>query len=65
MPFTSQYFAHYPYKGWDVLFTDGSASKVYSSDAFILATKNLITDETTKSRQLYDIVFNNLEACAR
>jgi prepilin-type N-terminal cleavage/methylation domain-containing protein len=65
MPFTSQYFAHYPYKGWNILFTDGSAGKTYSSDAFILATKNLITEDSTKCRQLYDIVFNNLEANAR
>ena len=65
MPFTAQYFAHYPYKGWNILFTDGSAGKSYSSDAFILATKNLTTEDSTVSRQRYDIVFNNLEACAR
>jgi prepilin-type N-terminal cleavage/methylation domain-containing protein len=53
---------HYPGKGCNIIFTDGSVKFVYSPNSYTLATKNLVTDETQLSHQLYDIMFNNLEA---
>jgi len=53
---------HYPGKGWNVIFTDGSVTFIYSPNAYTLATKNLVTDETKTSHQLYDMMFNDLEA---
>src|ERR1035437_2087944 len=50
---------HYPGKGWNVIFTDGSVKFIYSPNAYTLATKNLVTDETHLSHQLSDIMFNN------
>ena len=59
VPFTIDYWANYPSKGLMVCFTDGSASFAYTPDAFTLATKNLITLETTLSAQLYDMLWND------
>jgi prepilin-type N-terminal cleavage/methylation domain-containing protein len=53
---------HYPGKGWNIIFTDGSVKFVYSTAAYIIATKNLVTDETDKSHALYNLMFNALEA---
>jgi prepilin-type N-terminal cleavage/methylation domain-containing protein len=55
-------FAHYPSKGWNVLFSDGSASFVYSKAAFDLAVStSFTTDETQASCVAYDTIFNTLE----
>lgn len=48
-------------RGWNVLFTDGSVQFSANSAAYYLATHNLITDESIRSYQLYDILFNDLE----
>jgi prepilin-type N-terminal cleavage/methylation domain-containing protein len=56
-------FAHYPSKGWNVLFTDGSARFVRSISAFALATSTgFQTDETAASAGQYNAIFNFLEA---
>jgi prepilin-type N-terminal cleavage/methylation domain-containing protein len=62
MTFDMNNFAHYPSKGWNVLFTDGAVKYAQNNDAFILATKNLVTAETHESYIKYDILFNDLEA---
>ena len=55
-------FAHYPSKGWDVLFNDGSASFVYSTAAFNIAiAPNFVTAESQTSAMQYDSIFNALE----
>ena len=60
--FTPVGFAHYPSKGWDVLFNDGSASFVYSKAAFDMArSPSFMTDETQSSAVSYDNIFNALE----
>ena len=61
MPFTINTMPHYPGKGWDVLFTDGSAKFVFSKNAFKAATVSLITDETHTSHFWYNIIFTSLE----
>lgn len=55
-------FAHYPSKGWNILFTDGSSAFVYSKAVFdyTIAT-TFHTDETQASCVQYDTVFNMLE----
>ena len=58
VPFTPQYWAHWPSKGVMVCYTDGSASFVFSQAGFTLATKNLVTDESALSAMLYDILWN-------
>ena len=58
VPFTPQYWAHWPAKGLLICYTDGSASLVFSQNGFILATKNLFTDDSALSAQLYDILWN-------
>jgi prepilin-type N-terminal cleavage/methylation domain-containing protein len=52
---------HYPGKGWNIIFTDGSVEFVYSPTAYTIATQNLVTDETAKSHFLYDLMFNAFE----
>src|SRR5207248_4045956 len=60
--FTPNGFAHYPSKGWDVLFTDGAAKFVYSQAAFSLAVSTpFVTAESVTSCVQYDTVFNYLE----
>ena len=55
-------FAHYPSKGWNVLFTDGSASFVFSKAAFDLAVSStFVTAETQTSCVQYDTIFDELE----
>jgi prepilin-type N-terminal cleavage/methylation domain-containing protein len=60
MQFTGDAFAHWPSKGWVVLFTDGSAKFVYSPGAFTLATTTLTTVQSKSSCQVYDDIFNAL-----
>ena len=62
MKFNADGFAHWPSKGWVVLFTDGSAKFVYSQAAFALATTNrFTTPQTLQSSIDYDNIFNDLE----
>jgi len=61
--FTPAGFAHYPSKGWDVLFNDGAASFVYSKSAFDIAVApTFTTDETQSSAMQYDSIFTALES---
>jgi prepilin-type N-terminal cleavage/methylation domain-containing protein len=59
-------FAHYPSKGWDVLFTDGSAKFVYSRAAFTIATNASFdaNDESAISFLQYNEIFNDLTQAA-
>lgn len=60
--FTPKTFAHYPSKGFDVLFVDGSVKFVASQAAFnLVSTGQLPTSETTASNVAYDNLFNLLE----
>ena len=60
--FSPSGFAHYPSKGWDILFTDGAARYVYSPAAFNLASSvNFVTTESQLSCVQYDTVFTDLE----
>jgi prepilin-type N-terminal cleavage/methylation domain-containing protein len=61
VPFDVQHWAHWPAKGVMCCYTDGSASYAYTPDAFTLATKNLITVESTLSATLYDILWNGYQ----
>lgn len=55
-------FAHYPSKGWNVLFADGSAKFIHSQAAFALATSpSFATAQTQQSCVQYDTIFNDLE----
>jgi len=58
VPFNPQTWANWPSRGVVVAYTDTSVSFVVSQDGFTLATQNLITDESTLSAQLYDILWN-------
>jgi prepilin-type N-terminal cleavage/methylation domain-containing protein len=58
VPFDSQHWAHWPSKGVMACYTDGSAGFTFSADAFYVATVNLITDESSTSAKLYDILWN-------
>ena len=60
IPFNSQNWAHWPTKGWTVMFTDGSIVFAKNSDAFTWATTQLITDESTKSHTDYDRIFTDI-----
>ena len=61
--FTPVGFAHYPSKGWDVLFNDGAASFVYSKPAFDMAVDpSFVTAESQTSAVQYDNVFSALES---
>jgi prepilin-type N-terminal cleavage/methylation domain-containing protein len=61
--FSPDTFAHYPSKGFDVLFTDGSIKYVVSQPAFLflVTAPGLITDESIPSHIQYDELFNWLE----
>jgi prepilin-type N-terminal cleavage/methylation domain-containing protein len=60
--YSPNYFAHYPSKGFDCLFTDGSVKFVQSPSTFnLVASGQLITAETQASAEQYDQVFNWLE----
>ncbi|HXT11030.1 MAG TPA: prepilin-type N-terminal cleavage/methylation domain-containing protein [Candidatus Angelobacter sp.] len=59
--FSPNGFAHYPSKGWDVMFTDGSVAYAFNMDAFNLARTKLTTQETAASAQQYDTIFTDLE----
>ncbi|HZM02776.1 MAG TPA: prepilin-type N-terminal cleavage/methylation domain-containing protein [Candidatus Saccharimonadales bacterium] len=63
MQFNQLSFAHYPSKGWVVLFTDGSAKFAYSQAAFALALQPTFdaSDESAESTQDYNAIFNDLE----
>jgi prepilin-type N-terminal cleavage/methylation domain-containing protein len=66
MPFAPQYFAHYPSKGWVVLFTDGAAQFVKSQAAVSIVTaSSFVTAESTLSASQYNGVFDDLEGDAR
>jgi hypothetical protein len=61
--YTANDFAHYPSKGWTILFTDGSAKYVNSAKAFDYATKSLLPmAENVTTYIQYAIIFNFLEA---
>ncbi len=62
MPFQNLYWSHYPSKGWVVLFTDGAAKFIYGPPAANLALTQLTTDETPHTYQLYNAIFDDLEA---
>jgi prepilin-type N-terminal cleavage/methylation domain-containing protein len=60
--FSQGAFAHYPGKGFDCMFMDGSVKYVISPLTFnFIAGGNLITDESTASHEMYDQIFNWLE----
>jgi prepilin-type N-terminal cleavage/methylation domain-containing protein len=60
--FSQATFAHFPSKGFDVLFLDGSVKFVQSAPAFnMVNTGQLPTVETTASNVAYDTLFNYLE----
>ena len=60
--FSQDTFAHFPAKGFDVLFTDGSVKFVQSAPALALVSSGgLPTVETTASNVAYDTLFNYLE----
>ena len=61
IPFLAQYWAHWPSKGVMACYTEGSACYAYTPNAYILATQNLISDETAKSAAQYDILWNNYQ----
>lgn len=63
MPWTANNWAHYPGKGFVVLFTDGAAKYCQSEQAFTLANTQLVPadGETTESYLQYDEMFNYLE----
>jgi prepilin-type N-terminal cleavage/methylation domain-containing protein len=61
MPFDAADFAHWPSRGWVVLFTDGSAKFVKSPSALAIATTNtFITGQTLQSTVDYDKIFTDL-----
>jgi prepilin-type N-terminal cleavage/methylation domain-containing protein len=59
-------FAHYPSKGWSVLFTDGSASYTYSVAAYQEATNTAfdINDESAITMLQYNLIFSDLVLAA-
>ncbi|MDR3456659.1 MAG: prepilin-type N-terminal cleavage/methylation domain-containing protein [Verrucomicrobiae bacterium] len=61
--FSPKTFAHYPSKGFEVLFTDGSVKFIVSQQAlaFLTTAPGLITDESIPSHIQYDQLFNWLE----
>jgi hypothetical protein len=60
--FGPNYYAHYPSKGFDVLFTDGSVKFIQSVPAFnYVASGQLITTETTASYITYAQIYTWLE----
>jgi len=62
MQFNAESFAHYPAKGWVVLYTDGSAKFDNSPAAFAIATSNTFTTaQTLQSTVDYDNIFNDFD----
>lgn len=61
MSFTADGFAHYPSKGWVVLFTDGSTKYCVSPQAYNLAVTALVTAESATTYQQYNAIFDWLE----
>ena len=61
--FSVNTFAHFPSKGFDVLFTDGSIKFTVSQAALVFLTTapGLVTDENAPSHVEYDNLFNWLE----
>jgi prepilin-type N-terminal cleavage/methylation domain-containing protein len=60
--FSQDTFAHWPSKGFDVLFTDGSVKFVSSAPAYnMVAAGQLPTVETAASNDAYNLLFNFLE----
>jgi prepilin-type N-terminal cleavage/methylation domain-containing protein len=60
--YSPNYFAHFPSKGFDCIFTDGSVRFVQSPSTFnIVSTGQLVTAETQASAQQYDQVYDWLE----
>jgi prepilin-type N-terminal cleavage/methylation domain-containing protein len=69
--YSQNFFAHFPSKGFDVLFTDGSVKFVQSVPAFnmVAGIQNpgatiqgpIVTQETAASNAQYDQFFNYLE----
>jgi len=65
IPFNADNFAHYPGKGWVVLFTDGAVSYCNSAPAYTLAVTALVTSESAQTYQQYNAVFDLLEQAER
>jgi prepilin-type N-terminal cleavage/methylation domain-containing protein len=60
--YDSTHWAHYPGKGWVVMFTDGSSKYIENQNAFILANSTSFTSaETAASAISYDQLYNLLE----
>ncbi len=61
--FSPKTFAHFPSKGFDVLFTDGAVKFVVSPAAFnfLVSSPGLITDESIPSHAEYGQLFDWLE----
>jgi len=60
--FSAGFFAHFPSKGFDVLFRDGSVRFVQNQTAFnMVASGQLPTAETAASNEAYNQLFNLLE----
>jgi len=60
--FSAGFFAHFPSKGFDVLFRDGAVRFVQSKPAFnMVASGQVPTAETQASNEAYDLLFNYLE----
>jgi prepilin-type N-terminal cleavage/methylation domain-containing protein len=59
VPFVPQWWAHFPAKGLNTCFTDGSVVFAQSGPGFTLATQHLITDESITSYQMYDILWDD------
>jgi prepilin-type N-terminal cleavage/methylation domain-containing protein len=60
--FNPNFFAHYPAKGWDVMFTDGAVRFLKSQPVFdLVSSGQLITDEGAKSHVQYSEIFDWLE----
>jgi prepilin-type N-terminal cleavage/methylation domain-containing protein len=59
-------FGHYPSKGWNVLFTDGSARYAVSAAAFAWATNTAFDsnagEETQLTFEIYNLIFRDLVA---
>jgi hypothetical protein len=66
MPYNQENFAHYPSKGWNVLFSDGSAKYCVSQAAFAWATNTAFDSQANQSSQLtfeiYNLIFIDLVA---
>ena len=61
MPFAPNYWAHYPARGWIVLFTDGATHFCQNDLAYNLAVTSLVTQESTTTYLQYNEIFDWLE----